>query len=88
MSGVVLQAFQFSVQCGVNHVNTMILVVQWSRDILTPFLLTVALYHRFCHEENFYYIKSHFIVSIFKNPVLKNLLIVSVLSDQNLILTL
>ena len=24
--------------------------VQWSRDILTPFLLTVALYHRFCHE--------------------------------------
>ena len=24
--------------------------IQWSRDILTPFLLTVALYHRFCHE--------------------------------------
>ena len=23
--------------------------IQWSRDILTPFLLTVALYHRFCH---------------------------------------
>ena len=42
----------------------------------------------FVTRQNFYYIKSHFIVSIFKNPVLKNLLIVSVLSDQNLILTL
>ena len=42
----------------------------------------------FFTRQNFYCIKSHFIVSIFKNPVLKNLIIVSVMSDQNLILTL
>jgi len=29
---------------------TLYCLIQWSRDILTPLLLTVALYHRFCHE--------------------------------------
>ena len=39
-------------------------------------------------RQNFYYIKSHLIVSIFKTAILKNLLLASVLSYQNLIFTL